>query len=396
MDLRELIFPFLMAIITNSLMIVIIYFLRKTQYFTNLFGIVSMVILYLFCVLRMFLPIELPGIQVIIRDNVVYNNLIEVLIKRNPDGPGTPSVLFFIIIGVWLTGAVILGVVYLIKQKSFIRYLLSNSDEANDDERALLKTIAAEILGTDKNIGLRKSDAVSRIMVIGFLKKTILLPDTEFPTAQLEMILRHECTHIKNKDLWLKLLIQIYCCVFWWNPFSYLLKHDLDFSLEMRCDLSVIKNFDDAGVLQYLDTIHSSVKLQTVNNEKRKESFLVCAELSDARKNKELIKRVKAITSEPPKKAKQITVNLVAFTTMMVLVFFSYVIIIQPDFGIDINEDDYNMTDENGVIVNDSNSYLVKQEDGSYLFFYKDYAPETIPAEEVEQGLYEGYPILEY
>ena len=394
MDLRELIFPFLMAIITNSLMIVIIYFLRKTQYFTNLFGIVSMVILYLFCVLRMFLPIELPGIQVIVRDNVVYNNLIEVLIKRNPDGPGTPSVLFFIIIGVWLTGAVILGVVYLIKQKSFIRYILSNSDEANDDERALLKTIAAEILGTDKNIGLRKSDAVSRIMVIGFLKKTILLPDTEFPTAQLEMILRHECTHIKNKDLWLKLLIQIYCCVFWWNPFSYLLKHDLDFSLEMRCDLSVIKNFDDAGVLQYLDTIHSSVKQQTVNNEKRKESFLVCAELSDARKNKELIKRVKAITSEPPKKAKQITVNAAAAVLMLAVFAASFVFILQPFYGYEADDDLYDLN-EGAIVVDDTNSYLVRQDDGSYLFYYKEYSPEVVSAEEVEQGLYKGYPILE-
>ena len=383
-----------MAIITNSLMIVIIYFLRKTQYFTNLFGIVSMVILYLFCVLRMFLPIELPGIQVIVRDNVVYNNLIEVLIKRNPDGPGTPSVLFFIIIGVWLTGAVILGVVYLIKQKSFIRYILSNSDEANDDERALLKTIAAEILGTDKNIGLRKSDAVSRIMVIGFLKKTILLPDTEFPTAQLEMILRHECTHIKNKDLWLKLLIQIYCCVFWWNPFSYLLKHDLDFSLEMRCDLSVIKNFDDAGVLQYLDTIHSSVKQQTVNNEKRKESFLVCAELSDARKNKELIKRVKAITSEPPKKAKQITVNAAAAVLMLAVFAASFVFILQPFYGYEADDDLYDLN-EGAIVVDDTNSYLVRQDDGSYLFYYKEYTPEVVSAEEVEQGLYKGYPILE-
>ena len=91
MDLRQFIFPFIMAVLTNSLMIVILYGLRKSPYFANLFGVGSMVVLYLFCVLRMYLPIEFPGFQVIVRDSVVYNAVLESLIRRNPSGPGTPG-----------------------------------------------------------------------------------------------------------------------------------------------------------------------------------------------------------------------------------------------------------------------------------------------------------------
>ena len=394
MDLRQFIFPFIMAVLTNSLMIVILYGLRKSPYFANLFGVGSMVVLYLFCVLRMYLPIEFPGFQVIVRDSVVYNAVLESLIRRNPSGPGTPGELFYVLLGVWAAGAVIFGAVYVHAQRSAVKRILSDSVDAGEDERAVLTAVAAEILGSDKNICLKRCSSAGRIMVIGFVKKYIILPVGAYPAPQLEMILRHECTHIRNKDLWLKLLIQIYCCIFWWNPISYLLKHDLDFSLEMKCDLSVIRNFEPDRVLLYLDTIHSSIAAQTNTKEKRAGSFLVCAELSDARKSKELVKRVRAITSDPPKKAARVTVSAIAALVLVAIFVFSYVFILQPFHSYEAEESDYNLIDGE-EIVDGTNCYLEKQSDGSYILYYSGFPQMVIPEEEFDEGLYIGYPILE-
>lgn len=44
---------------------------------------------------------------------------------------------------------------------------------------------------------------------------------------------------------------------------------------------------------------------------------------------------------------------------------------------------------------NDDNAYLQEQQDGSYLFYFRGHVLE-VSAEEVETGLYDFYPIIEY
>ena len=43
----------------------------------------------------------------------------------------------------------------------------------------------------------------------------------------------------------------------------------------------------------------------------------------------------------------------------------------------------------------DENSYLRELEDGSYVFVFNNFTIE-VPKEDVEEGLYEHYPIIEY
>ena len=46
-------------------------------------------------------------------------------------------------------------------------------------------------------------------------------------------------------------------------------------------------------------------------------------------------------------------------------------------------------------IADDENSYLEEQEDGSYVFYYGEYK-EELSKEDVESGVYDSYPIIEY
>ena len=393
MDLWNLIFPFIMAVITNSLMIMAIYFLRKIPYFANLFSVWFMVILYLFGALRLFLPIEFPGIHIILRDSVVFNTLIESMIWREDVATGSPSVLMYVILAVWAAGIIVFAVVSATIQSRFVRYIKANSDFTTPEELELFKRISLEVLGREKNFSLKKTDAVDRIMVIGYFRKVVLLPLRDYSADELEMIFRHECMHIKNHDLWLKLLIQIYCCIFWWNPFSYLLKHDLDFTLEMKCDLSVARKLTDAQVVTYLQTIRANSSTNQSIGKTRKKPFLVCAELTDSTKNNELVKRCKAVAADPPKKGKQIIVNVLISLLFVVLLAVSYLFIWQPYYGIDVTEEEFQLANDE-IVADETNCYLVEQEDGNYLFYVDDFPPVNVSREEVESGLFEGYPIL--
>ena len=399
MDFGKFIFPFIMAVVTNSIMIVVIYFLRKSPYFANLFGTSFMAALYLVCVLRIFLPLEFPSLHVIIRDNVVLRPIVDIFMTRTAEAEGEPSVYLYILLAVWLAGTVVFASVSVYSHKTHRTYFLANADFTTEEEKAVFQRVSLEVLGKNKNICLKKTDAVNYIMVIGYFRKYVLLPVKDYSAGELEMIFRHECTHIKKKDLWIKLLVHIYCCIFWWNPFSYLLKRDLDYTLEMRCDLSATKDMSDDQLEVYFNTLVANCHKRDEKDKNDRSFYFICSELSDKRgKNRrrsgEFVKRFRALASDPPKKAVQIFVNSLVALLLASVFVFSYAFILQPYYGTNIDENEYDLRDD-GILADSSNAYLVKQADGSYLFYFQDLPPVPVTREEVEQGMFVDYPILE-
>ena len=74
------IFSFLSALLWSSLLIVAIYLLRHTR-FKQHFGVLSMVLLYLFCAVRLFLPLEFPH-TLIAADDVIYPYIYNLLTRE--------------------------------------------------------------------------------------------------------------------------------------------------------------------------------------------------------------------------------------------------------------------------------------------------------------------------
>ena len=70
-------YSILLAIITNSLLVVLIYFFRKSKYFIHFFGVTAMSALYLLSFLRMAIPIEFPKSQIIISDRVILPTILD-------------------------------------------------------------------------------------------------------------------------------------------------------------------------------------------------------------------------------------------------------------------------------------------------------------------------------
>ena len=91
------IFSFLSALLWSSLLIVAIYLLRHTR-FKQHFGVLSMVMLYLFCAVRLFLPIEFPY-TLIAADSVIYPRIYSLLMQDFANRP-----LLILLCCLWLLG----------------------------------------------------------------------------------------------------------------------------------------------------------------------------------------------------------------------------------------------------------------------------------------------------
>lgn len=396
MDIRQFIFPFIMAVLTNSLMIVAAYFLRKNKYLAAVFGVWFMGALYLFCILRILVPIEFPHAQVIIMDKVVYTAVVDFFKGRTVIDASVSHLILYLLLALWFVGIAVSALITVVIQEQYKTYIKANYDFTTDEERALFAGYVHKILGKDLPITLKRTDAVDGPLVMGFFKKTVVLPEVAYSPEELGMVFRHELTHIRNKDLWLKLLIQIYCCIFWWNPFSYLLKANLGFSLELKCDLNVVGDLDDRATGCYIDTIKNSLLIK----KRRKTPFLVCAELSDKTKEREMLKRFRMIDYKtadetPSDRKKQYVLSAVVGAALLAVFVASYIFIWQPYSGYEYFPEEAYYEDGVSEFADDSNAYLVKQDDGSYLFYFLETDPIPVTNEEVKEGLYDGYPIYE-
>ena len=127
-----------------------------------------------------------------------------------------------------------------------------------------------EQLNYHRRIMLVKSSEVDSPMCIGFRTSYIILPETEFSEKELEYIFTHEITHLKHHDLCYMMAANLLNCVFWWNPLTYVVRTELEYALEVRCDIRVTTDYTVEERNIYLQTI-----LKVLNNKTRKKKPLV-------------------------------------------------------------------------------------------------------------------------
>lgn len=59
--------------------------------------------------------------------------------------------------------------------------------------------------------------------------------------SDLELVLRHECIHIKQRDTWYKLLMLVCNCLLWFQPAAYLIRYVSYRDIEIACDEAAVQ-----------------------------------------------------------------------------------------------------------------------------------------------------------
>lgn len=369
-----------MTVLWSSILISVFYLLRKKAHLISVCSISGVIILYIFCLVRMFVPVEFPWTRVVSGGNV-YNFFYKIIHHRV--FTGMPVTLFQISLIIWTAGTVISLFRYVKNYTCFSNYL--NKLDVIDDE--LTVHTLRKISSGGESIKVVRSSFIETPCCIGIIKKKIILPMKNYSEDDLYYILLHEYSHLKNKDLLVKMLINILCAVYWWNPFVYLLKKDINQTLEIRCDDLVIKEILPNQRADYLSVLLKEFQEITEESQLRKYRNFI-SQFHDFYSG-ELLERFKIVSLRNDNKYWQN--EIVAYVIAIILLVFSYSFIFQTQFEVPSSD----IETENGVYeIDNDNSYIFIDKSGEYIL-HTDSMDFVIDKEMLNRLLDEGFDIRE-
>ena len=212
-----------------------------------------------------------------------------------------------VLLGLWLAGVAI----SVIRQAVSYGILKRRLDRtAGPVKRAdLLDVLDSQRsgLGISRKIPLLISPAADCPMLAGFIRPALYLPDENISTADAAFIFRHELTHCRHGDLWLKLLLTAAQCVHWFNPLVYLIVRFAQEDIELACDDAVVRGQNAAYRRAYGETILRSAIAQS----RRRQSLVSC--FGDDKKT--LMRRFEGLFDKSVKKRGAALIVLVALLT---------------------------------------------------------------------------------
>lgn len=212
-----------------------------------------------------------------------------------------------VLLGLWLAGVVISAIRQAVSYGMLKRRLDRTAGPA---ERAdLLDVLASQRsgLGISRKIPLLISPAADCPMLAGFIRPALYLPDENISAADAAFIFRHELTHCRHGDLWLKLLLTAAQCVHWFNPLVYLIVRFAQEDIELACDDAVVRGQNAAYRRAYGETILRSAIAQS----RRRQSLVSC--FGDDKKT--LMRRFEGLFDKSVKKRGAALIVLVALLT---------------------------------------------------------------------------------
>ena len=130
------------------------------------------------------------------------------------------------------------------------RRLLRDAEPGSEEETALLAALAAGLGVRRAPPLLHTADAASP-MVLGLVRPVLLLPEGALPAEELEVVLRHELTHLKRHDVAYQALLLLARTVHWFNPLVWWMGREAGRSLELCCDDAVVRGRDEAFRRRY-------------------------------------------------------------------------------------------------------------------------------------------------
>lgn len=167
-----------------------------------------------------------------------------------------------VLLVLWGTGALLFAGWQMYRYLAFHHVLEKSSHPA---QRDTLLTVFEEqkcVLGITRDIPLRVTQAADCPMLAGFLCPALYLPDEALSEQDAAFIFRHELTHYKRGDLWLKLALVAARAVHWFNPLVHLMARFAQEDIELACDDAVVRGMDVDARRAYGETILRSVEAQ--------------------------------------------------------------------------------------------------------------------------------------
>ena len=371
-------YSFCWSVIISSIFIIILVLFGRSSRFLLNFNLSTLLSLFLLCIVRMLIPFEFPHFQKII-DPHTYS----FIMKPYTILSTSYSYVLSTFIIIWMTG--IFYFLYRFCKRIYLSnlYLRHLKKQTSDIAMMILSQI-----DTHSKLSVFYSESIEVPMVCGLFHSVIYLPTYNYTEKQLYHILLHEYTHYKNRDLWIKCIIQIFCIIFWWNPIVYLFSKNLDDVLELKCDATLTQDFKEEEKIRYLETLLYTLRaVQKKQSLYNKKTFLTSAFIKPASKN--FAKQRFQFLLNDPKKHSHL-LNYIGMVLISISFISSYYFLLQPSYEVPTEE---LWGPKTTTVIDASNSYLVPKNEHTYFLYYNGTIIDEISAEEVNASFDYYLPI---
>jgi beta-lactamase regulating signal transducer with metallopeptidase domain len=322
-------YSIMMGMLWFSVFILLGMLLRKLK-FPLRYSAVPLLLSLVLSILRMFIFIEIPG-MVIILSGTFYPAIISFLrieLMTLTLGASAFSVsIASLLVCVWAVMAFVLTVRYSYDYFIKIRPVMRFWGRGERDEYA--ESLLAGIIGHDKKFRVFRNGCLNTAIATAF-KPYIVLPKVDFSPDSLRVVLLHEWKHIQDKDYLTGIIIELICCLLWWNPMVHVLKRNFRFALELKCDQFAVANQED-----FMHYIRALTLLQNLENEKiaRRTNYPGASAFIEA--DDGLQDRITVLyMRKDESRRKQILINMCYSVAIVALFVFSYMFTILPAFWV--------------------------------------------------------------
>ncbi|MCU6736665.1 M56 family metallopeptidase [Diplocloster agilis] len=152
---------------------------------------------------------------------------------------------FRYIIWIWAAVAVGFFLCCLIRYYMFAEKIKQSAEEVTDPFVWNTFTKLSGQLGLKPGrVTLNWSGELSLPCAFGYFRPRICLPKRRMEEQELTYLLKHELLHVKQQDIWYKLLFLVVNALYWFHPLIYLMRREAYKDMECCCDELVLK---DAG-----------------------------------------------------------------------------------------------------------------------------------------------------
>ena len=383
-------FSILMATIWCSIFMVLLFCFRSGKYILELSGVAPLLIIIIGAALRCFVPIDIPVFTRVIQHEGWLAKLDAGLRTPIIYGHITPLA---IILGVWIIGTLIASFTTIWSYRTHMDKVRSYLPSENPAILSAAEAAARKLqlpVPTVCPISKGKSPSIQ-----GLRHPVILIPENVYSEEDYRYVFYHELMHWKEHDMWIKLLVCALNCIFWWNPCSYLLRINLNRTLELRCDQSVSRLLQYPEKLEYIEVLKKTFNsLPTKRKRFRLGSFTIsefaaCPKKFCRNPKKHItVKRADLIMNTSYQKKYNRVIPVVTLIIMTIVFVFSYSFIIQPYYDVPKDEIEVDMyTDE----FSSSNLYLVKNDDGTYTIYIDEVDSGVVSSDVGEMMLEDGF-----
>lgn len=394
------VYSVLTAFLWFNLFILILSFLRwKSGVILGyrLFPLIAAIVLSL---VRLLLPFE-PSFVVILRSEHVLSFLRDTSrIKVLTLGTTDLTLGWLVLLVLSLVSVLLLTRLLILVHREGRK--IQNYAQTEDRRLLSLFQQVMEDVPSKRKCRLCVTKQVSSPYIFGVFSSTIVVPEPVLSLSDQDVcyILQHEWQHHLEKDVPVKLLVQVLCCVMWWNPLIFLLRHNLNQTLELKCDAGVMKGLDPEQRVNYAEALLRVLTICGGTNAPASKAALASipfSGLASFRKragSADTMQRFDAVLASGHRSKK---IGVAVTAVLLLLFLLSFCFIVQPASfppEEDLMPSEENSSYDMSPVYTQENAFLVDNQDGTYSVFVNSEYQHTIDSEAKNAKPFNSLPVI--